>query len=117
MLQDGLKDRKIWLYQKPVDFRKQMDGLMQLTASELELDPSDGSIYIFRNKQKDKMKLLIWERNGYFLGYKRLEKWRFDFPVDKTGQIQISLEELEMLISGMPMINIGKTKAKTIAHF
>ena len=114
MMQGWLEKRKIWLYGKPVDFRKQLDGLMLLTASELEKDPSDGTLYVFRNRLKDKMKLLVWERNGYFLGYKRLEKGRFDFPVNEEGQIELSLGELEMLISGMPMLRLGK---QAVVHF
>ena len=115
-MQGWLEKRKIWLYQKPVDFRKQLDGLMQLTASELEKDPSDGTVYVFRNRQKDKVKMLVWERNGYFLGYKRLERGRFDFPINEEGEIELSVEELEMLISGMPMLRLG-VRQKATVHF
>ena len=116
MMESLFKNRQVLLYQKPVDFRKQLDGLMQLTASELEKDPTDGTVYIFRNRQKDKLKLLVWDRNGYFMGYKRLEKGRFSFPLDEEGHAQLSFNELEMLISGMPIIRMKKRTQKS-SHF
>ena len=116
MMGSWFKNRQVLLYQKPVDFRKQLDGLMQLPASELEKDPTDGTVYIFRNRQKDKLKLLVWDRNGYFMGYKRLEKGRFSFPLDEEGHAQLSFNELEMLISGMPIIRMKKRTQKS-SHF
>ena len=118
MMIDGwLESRKIWLHQEAVDFRKQLDGLSLLVSSELEMDASDGTIYIFRNRSKDKIKLLVWERNGFFLGYKRLERGRFSFPVNESGQVEISKAELGMLISGMPMTWLGGESRKKVSHF
>jgi transposase len=92
MMGTWFKGRQVWLYQKHVDFRKQLDG----------------TVYIFRNRQTDKLNLLVWDRNGYFMGYKRLEKGRFDFPLDEEGQAKLSFNELEMLISGMPIVRMKK---------
>ena len=110
MMSSWLEGRAILLYQAPVDFRKQQNGLMQLTETELLRDPMDGTLYLFRNRQKDKLKVLVWDRNGYVLLYKRLEKGRFDFPMDEKGKHHIGVDELEMLISGMPIIRLRKRK-------
>jgi hypothetical protein len=105
MLEIG--NRKVWLYREVIDFRKQMNGLIQIIVDEKKQIPNDESIYVFRNRQRDKVKLLTWHHNGFFLGYKRLERGRFDFGTDVDG-VEISADELRQLMSGMPMIYLGK---------
>ncbi len=78
---------RIRVYIDPIDFKKQMNGLIQVIHEE-DRSPQKECVYIFRNKQSNKLKLLVWDRNGYFLGYKRLDKGRFDFPVRKDGACQ-----------------------------
>ena len=109
------KNQQIWVYSQPLDFRKQLNGLIDVVLSELSKVPNDGSIYIFRNKQKNKLKLLLWDRNGYFMGYKRLEKGRFDFPVCQDAPITMTQDELYALISGMPMVHLSAIQ-KAIFH-
>ena len=67
---NGIFKREIWLYGKPLDFRKQLNGLVEMVAAKMEKAPNDGSIYVFRSKGKDKIKILFWDRNGFWLGYK-----------------------------------------------
>ncbi len=110
----GLKERSIWLYKPHLDFRKQMNGLIQVVITEMKLMPNDGGIYIFRNRQRDKIKVLMWDRNGFILGYKRLEKGKFDLPSDVAGAIEITWEQLQMIIAGMPVVFLGKTTEKTL---
>jgi hypothetical protein len=55
---------KIWLYLQPIDFRKQRDGLIVEVAANLKKDPASGQWFIFRNKQGNKIKIILWERNG-----------------------------------------------------
>ena len=76
-----LKFREILVYSEPVDFRKQVNGLVEVVLGQLEKEPNDGSLYIFRNRHKNRIKLLLWNRNGYFMGLKRLEKGKFDFII------------------------------------
>lgn len=66
-----------YLYLEPVDMRKSIDGLAALVEQELELSPMTEALFVFCNKRRDKIKLLYWERNGFVLWYKRLEKQRF----------------------------------------
>jgi transposase len=104
----NLEGRPIWLYAPQLDFRKQINGLIQVVISQMGQRPNDGGIYLFRNRQRTKLKVLMWDRNGFILCYKRLEKGKFDIPVDLTGAIELSWEQIMMLISGMPIVHIGK---------
>ena len=111
-----LKGNRLWLYQAPVDFRKQMYSLAQVVATDMEKEPDNGDLYIFRNRTRTKGKLLKYDRNGYFLGYKTLSKGRFDFPVNEAGQVEITEDQLTMLLSGMPMVRIGVESEKENRH-
>lgn len=91
----------IWIYQKPVDFRKQMDGLVLLVADHLKLNPTSGQVFIFRNTQGNKIKLLWWDRNGFWLCYKRLEKGKLKFPAINDQAILLTSEQMSWLLSGL----------------
>ena len=78
---------QLWLYQEPIDFRKQIDGLLMLVSGKMEKDPLKDGAYIFQNRSCDKIKILIWESNGFWLFYKRLEKGRFKFEKNKLVSV------------------------------
>ena len=67
----------VYLCMEAVDFRKHIDGLSMLVQEELELDPFSEQLFVFINRGRDKIKILYWERSGFVLWYKRLEKQRF----------------------------------------
>lgn len=108
---------KIWLYQTPVDFRKQIDGLMVLVADHLKANPTNGDLYIFRNRHKDKLKLLWWESNGFWLMYKRLEEGRLKFPREVDGRLELSSEQLQWLLSGLDIAAQPARKVITATNF
>jgi transposase len=91
----------IWLYPKPIDFRKQMDSLVVLVADHLQLNPTSGQLFLFRNRGSNKIKLLWWERNGFWLCYKRLEKGRFIFPEINNAPVVLTNDQLSWLLSGL----------------
>ena len=99
--------KSIWVYRNPIDFRKQLNGLVQTVIDETNGPPDRNGIYLFRNRQRNKLKLLTWDRNGFFMGYKRLERGKFDCP-SQADVVEMSADELRQLISGMPMVYIGK---------
>ena len=80
----------IWLYPQPIDFRKQIDGLVLLIADHLQLNPVSGQLFLFRNRGANKIKLLWWDRNGFWLCYKRLEKGRLRFPSGGEEVLELS---------------------------
>ena len=73
-------DIKIYIYHQQVDMRKAIDGLVYFVTSKMNLKPHEKSLFIFRNKLGDKFKALIWDKDGFILIYKRMEKGRFKFP-------------------------------------
>lgn len=100
-MQLQLYGKKIWLFRKAVDFRRSIDGLLSVISQESQYKVSDG-IYLFYNKDRNKVKCLSWHKNGYILLYKRLERGRFYFTEDsKTGAIEMSIDELSWLLAGL----------------
>lgn len=91
----------IWLCPKPIDFRKQIDGLVILVADHLKLDPTSGQLFLFRNRNAEKIKILWWDRNGFWLFYKRLEQGRFIFPQVKNDVLELSRDQMSWLLSGL----------------
>ena len=91
----------IWLYPKPVDFRKQIDGLVILIADALSLKPTSGELFIFRNRTAKKIKLLWYDQNGFWLCYKRLEKGKLLFPLHTDTVMEITQDQLAWLLSGL----------------
>jgi transposase len=96
---------QILLYNKTVDMRKSIDGLSIIISEHLHLNPSDGSIHIFYNKQYDKLKMLYWHKNGFNLLYKRLEKERFKIPKLVAARC-ITYEQLRWLFDGLDIDKI-----------
>ena len=92
---------KVWLYRQPIDYRKQIDGIVVLVADALHKDPASGQLFVFRNKNADKIKILYWEDNGFWLLYKRCEKSRFKFPSMVDGSVELSINQLQWLLSGI----------------
>ena len=91
-----------YAYSESVDMRKSIDSLSYLVCESLERNPQDGSIYIFHNRQRDKVKILYWDRNGFVMHYKRLEKGRFKFSrVHGDTVMTISQQQLTWLLAGL----------------
>jgi len=91
----------IWLYPKPIDFRKQIDGIVILVADHLQLNPASGQLFLFRNRHANKIKILWWDKNGFWLYYKRLEKGRLKFPHIVDQALELIRDQLSWLLSGL----------------
>lgn len=91
----------IWLYPQPIDFRKQIDGLVVLIADHLQLNPASGQLFLFRNRHANKIKMLWWERNGFWLFYKRLEQGRLQYPAIIEHAMELTRDQLSWLLSGL----------------
>lgn len=91
----------IWFYPQPVDFRKQLDGLVHLIADHWQMNPASGQLFIFRNRSCHKIKMVWWDRNGFWLFYKRLEKGRFQFPKPDHPALELTRDQLAWLLSGL----------------
>lgn len=88
----------------PIDFRKAHDGLISVVRDHFGDDPFDGSVFVFLNRRRDRVKLLLWDRNGFWLLYKRLERGTFR-SLHATGKrrVEVSRAELSMLLEGIDL--------------
>jgi len=112
------RGEKIYLYRHPVDMRKAIDGLT-LVDNELSRNPTDRCLYVFLNRGRDKIKLLIWHRNGYWLLYKRLEKQRFTWPDwFEDDSLELTDEQLDQLLDGFNLNGLRPPdRSTTRTHF
>lgn len=100
-MQLQLYGKKIWIYRTSTDFRKSIDGLSSLIINDIRQQPKDG-IYLFFNRNRDKIKCLSWHKNGFVLLYKRLEVGRFRIEFNQaTGVIEVNTDELGWLLAGL----------------
>ena len=76
---------RVYIATGTTDMRKSINGLSILVADQLELDPLSGHIFAFCNRKRDIIKILYWDRNGFCLWQKRLEKHQFQWPETKEG--------------------------------
>jgi transposase len=103
VIRPALRDIEVYLCVEPVDFRKQVNGLSMLVESELHLDPLSSAIFAFTNRRRDRVKLLVWETNGFVLWMKRLERERFCWPRSCEGVVALSGQELNWLLDGLDL--------------
>ena len=85
----------------PVDFRKGADGLVALVRERLGHDPFSGTIFIFRSKRADRLKILAWDGSGLVLLWKRLEHGAFRWPPISDGVMRLSASQFAVLVDGM----------------
>lgn len=91
----------VYLHREPVDFRKQINGLGTLVQEGLGLDIFSESCFVFGNRQRNRIKILYWQRNGFCLWMKRLEKDTFSWPKHLNKEvISLTTEELQWLLDG-----------------
>lgn len=86
---------------KPVDFRKGAEGLAALVREAMQADPFSGTVYVFRAKRADRVKLLFWDGTGVCLFAKRLEDGEFRWPRVQDGVMPLSAAQLQALLEGL----------------
>jgi len=92
--------RQIWAYSEPVDLRKSIDGLVGVVKSLLEEDPLSGSLFVFVHRRRNYLKLVYWDRTGWCLFAKRLERGRFRLPSAARKQV-LSVQVFQLLLDGL----------------
>lgn len=92
---------KVMVATKPVDFRKGADGLAALVREQLRHDPFAGTIFVFRSKRADRLKILAWDGSGLMLLWKRLEHGAFRWPPISDGVMRLSASQLAALMDGL----------------
>ena len=96
---------KFYLYCQPTDMRKSFDGLFGIVTMALDSDPLSGDVYVFVNRRRDRIKLLFWEGDGFWIFSKRLEKGTFQLPpnTDEISSVQLPYDELMMITRGIDL--------------
>ncbi|MFA5670803.1 MAG: IS66 family insertion sequence element accessory protein TnpB [Balneolaceae bacterium] len=95
---------RVYLACGSTDMRKSINGLVILVQEHFQKDPFEGTLFVFCNKQRNKIKILRWEHSGFWLYYKRLEKDRFKWPTSMQGPaLKLTTRELRWLLDGLSL--------------
>jgi transposase len=105
---------EIYLYREPIDFRKQANGLAVLIEQELGHSPFTGALYAFTNRQRNKIKCLMWEDNGFILYYKALAEEKFKWPSPADELMPLTGEQINWLLDGY---DISLLKGHKTLHY
>ena len=108
---------RIFVYTGVTDMRRSFDRLAQMVEEHLEQDPESGHLYLFFNRRRDCVKMLLWEGDGFVIFYKRLEVGTFAVPVPATpgpdgtrGGVQIQARDLNLLLAGADPAHFTRRK-------
>lgn len=94
----------VWVATQPVDMRKGFDGLAEVVRAFLGHDPLSGSLFVFRNRSAQRVKILWYDRDGMTIYYKRLDRGTFRFPAGDDKAMAIDGAQLLRLLSGLTVV-------------
>lgn len=95
--------QRVYLACGPTDLRKSIDSLAALVQESFGLDPFSPCLFVFCNRERNKLKILYWEHNGFWLFYRRLERGTFKWPNGHEGTITVTSRELRWLLDGLEL--------------
>lgn len=112
---------RVFVCTRPADMRYSFDGLFGLAQNIMKQDPLRGHLFVFRNRKRDRLKILYWDRDGLAIWYKRLEKGTFQFPMDLKPKAtssreklatsaEITTDELSLLLGGIDLRTVQRRK-------
>ena len=112
---------RVFLATDATDMRKGFDGLFSLVENVIQEDPFSGHLFVFRNRRRDRLKVLWWDRDGLAIFYKRLERGSFQFPTDagvrknsrtqsQSARCEIRTDELAMLLEGIDLASVKRRR-------
>lgn len=108
---------RYYLWREPVDMRKSFDGLHGLVTGRMGRDALSGEVFIFMNRRRDQVKMLVWDRSGFVIYYKRLERGRFELPAAAGGeQIRgqvLPWSDLLLILEGVSLRSVRWRKRYT----
>jgi transposase len=97
---------RVYLARGATDMRKSIDGLAGVTKDVLEHEPMSGHLFVFCNRRRDRIKILYWERSGFWLLHKRLERGTFAWPLpegSEQNQVELASSDLAALLGGLDL--------------
>ncbi|MCL2760014.1 MAG: IS66 family insertion sequence element accessory protein TnpB [Treponema sp.] len=103
-----LSQVRIFLRPGTTDLRKAVNGLAVIVQNDIKEDPFSGSVFIFCNRGRKLLKAVYWDKTGFWLSQKRLEKNKFPWPQDENEAMELTVEELQMLLAGIDFFKAHK---------
>lgn len=102
---DRISVDRVYLARGSTDLRKSIDGLAILVKEGFNLDPFSPNLFVFCNRGRDKLKILYWDQNGFWLFYRRLERGKFQWPSDSQSltPLKITRRQLNWLLDGLSL--------------
>jgi transposase len=118
MMFNTLSGLHFYLYRQPTDMRKNFDGLSGIVSSELLANPLSGDVFLFVNKRRDRIKFLLWDRDGFWIFYKRLEKGTFQLPLTASDSqaIELTYDALWMMVAGIDLASIKRRPRYSLSN-
>ena len=107
----------IYLATTPVDFRKAINGLAALVLEQFETPVNDGSVYVFYNQDRDRVKCLYWDKNGFVLHHKRLDRGKFKLGKGRSGAHVITEQQLSWLLAGLDFMLMTEFPHLDYTHY
>jgi transposase len=111
---DRAQGTRIWVAAEPADMRSGFDRLAERVRAVIGEDPLSGHLFVFRSRRGDRLKILVWDRDGFVLWYKRLESGVFKLPKVEAGarSVELRASELAMVLDG-----IDVSRLKRVARY
>ena len=98
---------RVFLYRLPTDMRKSFNGLVALTESALKQDPLSGSLFVFVNRRRDRIKILYWGQSGFCIWYQQLQKGTYQLPaggaLEELETIEVTRSQLSLILDGIDL--------------
>lgn len=104
--------QRYFFYRGLTDMRKSFDGLSGLVTNGMSRNLMSGDVFIFMNRRRDRMKLLVWETGGFVIWYKRLEAGTFELPFadGESGESELKWEDLVLILGGIKLSSVKRRK-------
>jgi transposase len=101
---------RVYLAAEPVDLRRGHDGLVALVRNQWRMNPFEGHLFVFLGRRRDRVKILVWDRNGFVLYYKRLSQGRFRMPKvpADASRVEMDATTLTMLLDGIDVQKVRR---------
>lgn len=101
---------KVFVYTQPTDMRRSFDRLAAMTTELLKQNPLSGHLFVFVNRRANRMKILFWDRTGFCLFYKRLEKGLFRLPKTTDHCLEMNAIQLTLILEGLDLLHVKQRK-------
>jgi transposase len=101
---------RVFVSTQPTDMRRSFDSLAALVGEVIGQDPLSGHLFVFCNRPRNRVKILMWDRTGYWLFYKRLEEGTFRLPEYGASSLEMTAAELSLILEGIDLSKATRQK-------